>query len=460
MEANIERAFSRRYIFALWFPLALSVTLMMLEGPAVQGAIARLGAPALNLAAYGFVLSIQLIVESPVIMLVSTAIALATNAQSYRALKQFVLWLTIGLTVLVGVLAWTPLFDFVGGSVLGMPASIVAAGRPAMQIMLFWIAAIGWRRFYQGILVRYGQTRRVSFGTALRLASEVAVAVGGALWGGISGASVGALALMVGVTVEAAAIYLMVRGCVRENLTQETGIREPLRLPAILRFHMPLAATSLLTLVVQPMTSAALARLAMPRDTLAAWPVVFSALLVMRGWGMAMQETTIAQAKDRRAHAPLRSFTLLVAGATTAATALLAFTPLVDLYLRNVIGLAPELLGLARTGIRLGILLPAVTALSSWLRGLLVAKSATGIVYRGMMINLAANGSALLLGVALRLPGVPVAALSLTLAMIVEYIYLRSRAGAREAASTTPVRAEGWLGGRRAAAEGTARNAD
>src|SRR5919202_1165699 len=79
VERKIEQGVPRGYIFALWFPLALSVTLMMLEGPAVQGAIARLGTPALSLAAFGFVLSIQLILQSPVIMLVSTAIALATD---------------------------------------------------------------------------------------------------------------------------------------------------------------------------------------------------------------------------------------------------------------------------------------------------------------------------------------------------------------------------------------------
>jgi hypothetical protein len=205
-------------------------------------------------------------------------------------------------------------------------------------------------------------------------------------------------------------------------------------------------------LVVQPMTSAALARLALPRDTLAAWPVVFSALLVMRGWGMAMQETTIAQAQDQRMRAPLRRFTLIVAGATTLATAVLAFTPLVDLYLRSVIGLAPELLGLARMGIRLCLLLPAATALSSWLRGLLVAESATGIVYRGMMINLAVNGVGLALGVMLRQPGVLVAALSLSCAMIAEYVYLRSRAGMSEARSTPVAQARRWALGRRVAA--------
>jgi hypothetical protein len=421
---------TRRHIFWLWFPLALSMTFMMLEGPAVQGAIARLEGPALNLAAFGFVLSIQLILESPVIMLVSTAIALATDAQSYRALRQFVLWLTVGLTLLVAAVAWTPLFDLVGGGVLGMPAPIVAAGRPAMQIMLFWIAAIGWRRFYQGILVRYGQTKYVSLGTALRLASEVTVAVGLAVWGRVSGASVGALALMVGVTVEAGVIYLMVRGCVRENLLSKTTSASPLTLKTILRFHLPLAATSLLALVAQPMTSAALARLAMPRNTLAAWPVVFSTLLVMRGWGMALQETTIAQAKDPRALAPLRGFTLLVAAATSGATALLAFTPLIDLYLRSVLGLAPELVGLARAGVQLALLLPALTAMSSWLRGLLAAAGSTEGVYWGMLINLVTNAVALVVGVTLRLPGVPVAALGLTLAMAMEFLYLQHRAAA------------------------------
>src|SRR5918997_1445447 len=102
---------TRRHIFWLWLPLALSFTLMMLEGPTVQGAIARLPDPALNLAAFGMVLGIQLIIESPVIMLVSTAIALASNPQAYRVLRRFVIGLCVTLTLIVGLVAWSPLFD-------------------------------------------------------------------------------------------------------------------------------------------------------------------------------------------------------------------------------------------------------------------------------------------------------------------------------------------------------------
>jgi hypothetical protein len=125
--------------------------------------------------------------------------------------------------------------------------------------------------------------------------------------------------------------------------------------------------------------------------------------------------------------APLRSFAFLVAAATSAFAGFVALTPLLELHLRYVIGLAPELIGYVRLGVLLSLLLPALTAMTSWLRGLFVAASATGVVYQGMMVNLLANASMLLLGVVLQLPGVPVAAFALTLAMLAEYAYLRSR---------------------------------
>src|SRR5687767_11869652 len=140
-------------ILRLWLPLALSFELMMLEGPAVQAAIGRLPEPALNLAAWGLTMSLALLVESPVIMLLTTSTALVRGEASYHALRRFMLTLLIGCTLVMGLLAFTPLFGFVAGRLMGQPPEIVLAAQPALRIMLFWAAAIGWRRFYQGILV-------------------------------------------------------------------------------------------------------------------------------------------------------------------------------------------------------------------------------------------------------------------------------------------------------------------
>jgi hypothetical protein len=421
---------NRRRIFWLWLPLAVSFTLMMLEGPTIQAAITRLSDAALNLAAFGLVLSVSLIIESPVIMLLSTSIALVRDGQSYRVLRAFMIWLNLVLTLVTALVAWTPLYDLIVSGILGIPSSIGAAAQPALRIMLLWTAAIGWRRFYQGILVRHGLTARVSYGTAIRLLSTAITAIGLVAWGRLPGAEVGAWGLMAGVLSEAVATHFFALPVVRRAYAnQEIVSEQPLTLAAILQFHVPLAATSLLTLLVQPLTAAALARLPMPTETLATWPVVFSLLMVLRGWGLSLQETTIAQAADPRALRPLRDFTFIVAAATSGAAALLAFTPLLDGYLRTVISLDPQLWGYVRTGLLLLLLLPGLTALVSTLRGLLVAAGTTQNVYQGMGLNLALHCVLLVGGVALQLPGIVVAAVAVLVATVVEYLYLQRRYG-------------------------------
>jgi hypothetical protein len=363
-----------------------------------------------------------------VIMLISTSIALVRDAQSYRMLRTFVITLNLVLTVVTALVAWTPLYGLVVGGLLGIPESIAMAARPAFQIMLLWTAAIGWRRFYQGILVRHGLTTRVSYGTAIRLSFTIVTAAALAVWGQLPGAIVGACSLMAGVISEAIATHLFALPVVRHIQTEpRAATKQPLTMSAIIQFHLPLAATSLLTLLVQPVTAAALARLAQPTATLATWPVIFSAMMVLRGWGMALQETAIAQAADQRAQQPLRDFTRIVAAATSLAALLLAFTPALDLYLRAVISLDPQLWSYVRSGLQILLLLPGLTALTSWLRGLLVAAGTTSNVYRGMGVNLVVNGTLLLLGVALQLPGILVAAISLIVASAAEYLYLQRR---------------------------------
>lgn len=453
-----------RTIFALWLPLAISFELMMLEGPTVQGAMGRLAAPELHLAAWGLTMSLSLLIESPVIMLLATAIALVQDADSYHALRRFMLTLAGACTLLTALIAFTPLFDLIAGGIMGQPLPIVAAARPAMQIMLLWTAAIAWRRFYQGVLVRYGQTRRVSWGTAVRLSVVVCVATALSALHRVPGVQVGAYALMAAVIAEAFATTLFALPIIRgqgagfrsqglekeekkrrreektetnqstiynpQSSTDSSFILHPSSLSQreIWKFHAPLAATTLLTLLAQPMTAAALARLPNKTATLAVWPVVSMLLLVMRGWGLALQEITVSQAKNPASHAPLRRFTLLVGLTTTLATALIAFTPLLNVYVGSILHLPPDLHQMARIGIGAGVLLPLLSSLSAWAGGLIVAKGQTHHRYKGMGLNLGTHITLLFFGVGLRLPGIWVAAGAFTAAALAEYVYLNHHA--------------------------------
>jgi hypothetical protein len=413
-----------RTIFLLWLPLAVSFELMMVEGPVVQSAMGRLANPSLNLAAWGLTMGLSLLVESPVIMLLATAIALVKDGHSYFALRRFTVILAAFCTVLAGLVAFTPLFGFIGLHLMGVPAPIVRAAQPAMQVMLFWTAAIAWRRFYQGVLVRHGATRMVTWGTAIRLVATVATAWGLAHSGLMSGVELGAWALMAAVVAEALATTFFALPIIRRDVLPIADAGgDALTQRGIFKFHAPLAATTLLVLLAQPVTAAALAHLPLREDTLAAWPVTYMLLLVIRGWGLALQEITVAQHRYPEARAPLRRFTWIIGGLSTGVTALIAFTPLLDVYM-NVLHVPGHLQPYVRVGMATGVALPMITALGSWARGVLVAERMTKAVYLGMGINLMTHASLLLVGVLLKLPGMLVASGAFTLASVGEYVYL------------------------------------
>ncbi len=411
----------------LWFPLAVSFELMMLEGPAIQSVMGRLPNTGLNLAAFGLTLSLSLIIESPVIMLISTAIALVDSEQAYRALRRFTIQLAIGCTIVSGLVAYTPLFDFVASKLMGQPAPIIEAARTPLKIMLIWAGAIAWRRFYQGILVRYKQTRKVSFGTAIRLLSAVLSAFGLMAWGRLPGAQVAAWTLEIAVVTEAIATTLFALPLVRQEILHLPERAEPLTAQAIWKFHTPLAATTLLTLLAQPLTAAALARLAFREQTLAAWPVAYMVLLVIRGWGLSLQEITIAQARHEEARPTLYRFAWIVGGVTSAFALLIVITPLLAFYSKQVLRLSPILQSYVFVGVMVGLFMPLTTSLGSWARGILVFHGNTKSIYRGMGINLTTHVSLLILGVVLKLPGMWVAAVAFTVAAVVEYLYLLRR---------------------------------
>jgi len=426
-----------RTLFGLWLPLAVSFELMMLEGPTVQGAIGRLPNPQVHLAAMGLALSLSLLVESPVIMLLATAIALVKDGTTFRALREFVVMLCVFCTAMTAVIAFTPLFDVITEGWMGQPRQIVHAARPAMQIMLLWTAAIGWRRFYQGVLVKYGQTRKVSFGTACRLLAAIATVTLLTFGKHLPGSQVGACALMAGVLVEAVATTVFALPLVRSRITDHTDTSTPpLTTAQIWRFHAPLAATTVLTLLAQPMTSAALARLPASKTTLAAWPVAFLLLLILRGWGLALQEITVAHAGNEAARPALYKFAWLVGGLTSLLAIAIVTTPLCRVYFTTVLHLPAELHETARLGVAVGLLMPLITSLGSWARGLLVAGGATKVVYQGMGINLTTHGMLLVAGVLLRLPGMWVAAGAFSAAALLEYIFIANRA-ARQFAPPT-----------------------
>jgi hypothetical protein len=422
-----------RRVFWLWLPLAISFVMMTLEAPSLQSAIGRLADPELNLAGWGLTIGLSLLVESPVIMLLATTIALVDGEPAYRLLRRLTLLLCVACTAVTALLAYvTPVYDFVTINLMHQPLNIRVAARPGLEIMLLWSAAIGWRRFCQGVIVRHGRARLVTWGTCIRLSSVLVTAIVLVRGGWLTGVETASCALMAGVLVEALVSWAFASPVVRDAVLPKTT-STALTLASVWRFHAPLAATTLLTLMVEPLNAAALGLLPHPHETLAAWPVAFITIFVIRGWGFALQEVTVALATQPGARQPLARFALIIGLITSGVAALMAWSRLLDLYLIDVLHTPAQLLPLVRVAVAICVVQPLATALGAWARGSLMAAGATSEVYKGMGCSLAAQILLLCITVPLGLPGMQVAATASCGATVVELVYLYWRARVRAA---------------------------
>lgn len=416
----------QRYILWFWFPLFASWLLMTAEGPLISAAINRLPDEVVMLAAMGIITSLSVTIESPIINLLATSTALVRDHDSYQLVRRFTIHWCVALTVLAVLVAYTPLFDLIIFRLLNVPDEIAAWVRPGMKIMIFWSAAIGWRRFLQGIMIRRKKTRLVAYGTAVRLAASGVVVILLAVWGRWPGVVIGSLGLMAGVLAEAAYATLAVRAVIRDELGPDTPAAEglPLTYHALFWFHLPLAATSVLILFMQPMVTSSLARLDQPTVSLAAWPIVFQVLLMARAAAMALPEAVIALHQDSETFKPIRRFSLYLTAATTLTMTLFVFTPLARWYIFTVQDMTVEAGEMALSSLGMFLLFPALAVIASWLRGLLIQSRHTRHVNVGMVVNLSITALVLILGVVQQWTGLATAALALNLASFGEVLYL------------------------------------
>ncbi len=365
-----------RKLLLFWLPLAATWLMMSVEGPFLVAIIARLAEPKYNLAAFGVAFAFALIIEAPVIMIMSASTALVTDRDSFLKLRNFTYFLN-GLVTLVMLIILIPsVFYFITETLIGLESPVSRLTHYALILLLPWPGAIGYRRFFQGILIRGNLTHRVAYGTIIRLFSMSGSAVILYYFFHLDGALVGAAALSVAVTMEALASRFMARKsvaaiCSKEE--EESGEKSRLSYPSILHFYYPLALTSLLGLGVQPMVTFFMGHSRMALESLAVFPVVHSLVFIFRGVGLSFQEVGIAlMGKSNENYKLLRNFAALLGGGLVIVLSLIAFTPLSLVWYQQISGLSPELSKFAILPTQILAIMPGLTVWLSFQRAVLV----------------------------------------------------------------------------------------
>ena len=354
-------------IARFWSPLAATWIMMALEGPLIAATIARLPDPTLNLAAHGVVFAMAILVEAPVIMLMTAATALVRDRVSFRRLWIFTQGLNVLATALVLLLLLPFVFDPLVLGLLALPRDIADLIYGALWIFLPWPGAIGYRRFIQGVMISAGQTRQVALGTVFRLCAMAGTAFSLPVLTDLHGAWIGAASLTVGVCVEALAARIMAAGAIRRFRAispEKSGWLAP-SFRGIASFYYPLALTSLVALSTHPILTFLVGRSRDPLESLAILPVVHALSFLFRAMGLSYQEASISlmgnEFEHRRA---VGRFALGMGLATSIGYALIVVTPLFGVWFETISGLTPELAAFARVP---ALVLIPVPALGFWL---------------------------------------------------------------------------------------------
>lgn len=425
METILPDKLTKFKIFLFWSPLALTWLMMALEQPILIAFIARLNDAKFNLAAFGIAGSFAMLIESPIIMLLSASTALVTGRNSYRKLKKFTDILNAAITVIHLIVIIPPVFNFIAIDMMEVPENVAKLAYSALVIFLPWSASIGYRRFYQGILIRKGLTRMVTYGTLVRI--SVITIVGLLLYlAGLPGASVGAAAMSAAVLLEAIATRIMVSRALKEVLDTNDPENSDLSMREVTRFYTPLAMTSVLSMGVHPFVTFFLSRSYMAVESLAALEVVGSLVFIFRSVGLSFQEVNIALlGRGKHNFDIMRSYAVSLGIIVTLLISVVAFTPLADLWFLNISGLSQELADLSYLPLRIMILMPALTLLMSFQRSTIVLGGKTGPISVSTAIELIVIVFVLFICIALfNMIGVVAAAIAFLAGRVISSLYL------------------------------------
>jgi progressive ankylosis protein len=290
----------KRQLFQLWqqfIPLCLSDVTMALGDPLTTTTLAHLPDSRNNIAALGVAKAIAVFCESPIIMLLHASNALAPTQASRRALWKFTLIISGAMSLLLALTAIPSIFTIVGEGWLGVSPGLSNRVRSVIIIVILWPLAIGWRRYFQGLLIHAGQSNAVAQASLIRLSTVVGILVAGTILK-VSGITVAGTSLILGVMAEVITVTYLAR---KLKVTYPPEIVStpdlPRNLVEVWKFYAPLGGAMILVWGARAALIGIVARANDGAIALAAWPAAWGLVLVIANSTRMVQQIVIRNKK-------------------------------------------------------------------------------------------------------------------------------------------------------------------
>jgi Na+-driven multidrug efflux pump len=197
-----QETLSMQGLWRFYQPLAVTTLLRQLTRPLLNAGIAAALLPAASLAAWPVAWSLVILIAGPAWSLQQLTTALASDPPAYRSVNHFSLGLSGLLTLLLGLVAFTPLYGPVMGGVYNLSPALQAVARPAVQWLVAYPLLMGTQSVLRGVLIRGGCTGTVRTATVVNVAVLTATLGLGVTRLSLSGAVLAAIAMLTGTLAE------------------------------------------------------------------------------------------------------------------------------------------------------------------------------------------------------------------------------------------------------------------
>lgn len=424
-----ETKLSYWQVFRLWWPLAFSWLLIAIDLPLANLVVARMDEPEINLAAFGsLVFPLTLLIESPIFMLTAAATVLVRNKESYARLARFSHTLSLLLCLIQFSVVVSPAYYFLCDTLLNADPRVSAAARPAMGFFSIVIWIVGYRRFLQGVLIREGFSRYIGLSTVYRLMASSSSLFIGYYFSLTSGVILASVAICIGVVVELFYVRHYTLRYAKPLLVAAKSKNEIPSVRDILDYYVPLALTSMLTLLANPIATAAMFRMPQPLYSVSAWPVVSGFFFVFQSFGIAYREVVLAYSEECDAGRVLRNSAGILAISVSCILVLFFAAGGNYIWFIQIAGLSDDLGLFALAAAWCGILYPTLAVYRSWYYGGILVSGQTKLVTYSIVVFLVVQLTLLVLGILFQIiPGLPFVLIATSCATGAQLYWMRRK---------------------------------
>lgn len=187
-----------RGLWRFYRPLAMTTILRQTTRPLLNAGIAAAGMARASLAAWPVAWGLTILIAGPAWSLQQLTTALAADQLAYRRVRAFSLSLSAFFSLLLGLVAFTPLYGLVMGGVYNLSPGLQDLARPAVQLMVIYPLLMGGQSVLRGVLIRGGCTGTVRAAMTINVLTLAAALLIGVLFLSPTGVILAAVATLVG----------------------------------------------------------------------------------------------------------------------------------------------------------------------------------------------------------------------------------------------------------------------